>query len=204
MNGTQDTPSNIQAEPGAQTAQQAPAPAPGVGPGTWPAAPARAQDARTKSPALACILSAMPGLGQIYVGYYQRGFVHAIVVATLITILASPPHGAYSLIPLFSLFLAFFWLYNIIDAGRRATLYNQALAGAEDIAPPADLKMPGMRGSFLGGLLLIVVGAILLSNTRFNVPLDWVEEWWPLVPLGFGVYLLGKAIHERMGQTREE
>ena len=97
------------------------------------------------SPAVACCLSAMPGLGQVYVGYYQRGFLHAIVVAGLIAILASGEPGA--LTPLFGLFLAFFWLYNMIDAARRATLYNQALAGGHEPDLPADFESPGLGGS---------------------------------------------------------
>src|SRR5580765_3468184 len=87
----------------------------------------RVRDTRSKSPALAAILSMMPGLRQVYVGYYQRGFVHAAVVASLITILSS--NTVERLSPLFGLFLTFFWLYNIIDAARRASLYNDALAG---------------------------------------------------------------------------
>src|SRR5207247_139430 len=49
----------------------------------------RLRDTRSKSPALAAVLSMMPGLGQVYVGYYQRGFVHAAVVATLVTLLGT-------------------------------------------------------------------------------------------------------------------
>ena len=70
----------------------------------------------------------MPGLGQVYVGYYTRGFVHAIVVASIITVLNLE---VLELEPLFAMFLAFFWLYNIIDAGRRAAMYNHVLAGVK-------------------------------------------------------------------------
>jgi len=125
----------------------------------------RVRDTRSRSPALAAILSMMPGLGQVYVGYYQRGFVHAAVVASLITILAS--HTVERLSPLFGLFMTFFWLYNIIDAARRASLYNDALAGNPSIELPEDFKTPGIRGSVFGGIALIVAGFILLLNTRF-------------------------------------
>lgn len=159
------------------------------------AAPFRMRDARSKSPAFAAILSAMPGLGQVYVGYYQRGFVHAGVVAGLITILAS---GAVpKLIPLLALFMAFFWLYNIIDAARRASLYNDALAGNPSIDLPEDFKAPGIRGSIFGGATLVAVGFVMLLHTRFGVSLDWVEYWWPVAPMIFGAYLLGRAIMER-------
>ncbi len=121
-------------------------------PAAPPAAPASQYlsilDSRRKSPGLACFLSLMPGLGQVYVGYYQRGFVHAAVVATLITVLSSEIR---ELTPMVAIFLTFFWLYNIIDAGRRAALYNEVLAGRTGIELPADLMLPGLGGSMLGG-----------------------------------------------------
>jgi len=150
-----------------------------------------AGDPRRKHPLLALVLSAMPGLGQVYVGYYQRGFVHAIVVGTLLALIHS---GLGPLTPLAALFLAFFWLYNIVDAGRRAVLYNEALAGRAGIELPEDFKSPALRGSIPGGLAIIAVGGVLLSNTLFGVSLDWVRDWWPAALIIFGVYLVGRSI----------
>jgi hypothetical protein len=117
------------------------------------------------------------------------------VVASLITIISS---GAVEkLVPLLALFMAFFWLYNIIDAARRASLYNDALAGNPSIDLPEDFKAPGIRGSIFGGATLVTVGFIMLLHTRFGVSLDWVEDWWPLAPMILGAYLLGRAILER-------
>jgi len=172
----------------------------GAAPSRGPSAPlppplVRMRDSRSKSPALAALLSMMPGLGQVYVGYYQRGFVHALVIASLISILSS---GAVEgLNPLFSLFMAFFWLYNVIDAARRASLYNDAIAGNPTIELPQDFKTPGFRGSIFGGSALIAGGFILLLHTRFGISLDWVEQWWPVAPMIFGAYLLVRAIQER-------
>ena len=153
-------------------------------------------DPRSKSPALACFLSLMPGLGQVYVGYYQRGFVHAIVVGSLIAILAQQEGGGPEppLLPLFGMFLAFFWLYNVIDAGRRAALYNQALQGEGPVPLPDDLSVAGLRGSVAGGAILIVAGVVLLAHTRFGVSLEWLEAWWPLAPILFGAYLVAKGV----------
>lgn len=162
---------------------------------------ARPADPRQKSPFLAGLLSMMPGLGQVYVGYYQRGFVHALVVALLITVLAS---GVDSIAPLAALFLAFFWLYNVIDAARRASLYNQALAGISDVELPEDFKMPGFRGSVLGGVLIAASGVVLLLHTRFGYSLDWIEEWWPAALIGFGLYLVFKAWQDRPRPERSE
>ena len=46
-------------------------------------------DPRRKSPALAAMLSLVPGLGQVYLGYYQQGFINILVVAAIIAYLAS-------------------------------------------------------------------------------------------------------------------
>ena len=167
-----------------------------------PPAPVYGRDPRSKSPALAAVLSLMPGLGQVYVGYYQRGFVHVLVFAGIITLLASDALNV--LTPLFGLFLPFFCLYNIIDAARRASLYNEALAGRPSIDLPQDFKMPGLQGTFVGGFVLIVVGFILLLNTRFGVSLDWLEEWWPAAPILFGAYLLFRAIQDRRASESSE
>jgi len=180
--------------------------APGyAGPQAGPQAPQSAafgRDPRSKSPALAAVLSLMPGLGQVYVGYYQRGFAHLIVVAGIITLLASGAIDA--LTPLFGLFLAFFWLYNVIDAARRASFYNEALAGRSSIELPQDFKMPGFQGSIAGGAALMLVGFILLLNTRFGVSLDWVEEWWPAAPILFGAFLLYRAVQDRRASEISE
>ncbi len=174
-----------------------PPPPPSVPRPQVPSAPISAADPRVKSPAVACCLSLMPGLGQVYVGYYQRGFIHVLVAASIISLLAAGTLGP--LVPLAGLFLGFFWLYNMIDAVRRATLYNQALTGDADgdIELPADFKTPGLGGSIAGGVSLVAVGALLLANTRFGMSLDWIEEWWPAGLILFGAYLVWKAVQDR-------
>ena len=151
-------------------------------------------DPRHKSPLFATVLSVMPGLGQVYVGYYQRGFVNAIVVGALIALLGT---GLGPLTPLAALFLAFFWLYNIVDAGRRALLYNEVLAGRTGIELPEDFKGPALAGSIPGGLAVVVVGGVLLSHTLFGMPLDWIGEWWPAALILFGVYLVARSALSR-------
>ena len=155
---------------------------------------------RRKSQALAGVLSCMPGLGQIYVGYYRRGFTNLIVVASVITILTMRETGP--LIPLFALFLAFFWLYNIIDAVRIAGLYNDAVLGfgPEDLR--RELVLTGARGSLGGGIALVAAGFLFLLHTLFDVPLDWLKDWWPVLPIGFGIYLLWRGIQDRRAKER--
>ncbi len=147
-------------------------------------------DPRGKSPVLAALLSLMPGLGQVYVGYYVLGFTNILVIASLITLLA---HGLGDLTPLAALFLAFYWLYNVVDASRRASFYNQALAGLGPMELPKDIQMPGTGGSLFGGIALIVLGGLALAYTRFNVSMVWLERWWPAVLVILGAYLIFKS-----------
>jgi len=71
-----------------------------------------------KSPLTATLLSCMPGLGQVYVGYYQRGFVNIAVAAGVIFLLNQYELREFQ--PLLGVFLPFFWIYNMIDAARCA------------------------------------------------------------------------------------
>jgi hypothetical protein len=163
---------------------------------TYPTPAPHFRDPRLKSPLVAAVLSLMPGLGQVYVGYYPRGFLHCIVVAGVISVLYSTT-GEPAYLPLLGLFLAFFWLYNVIDAARLAALYNRVLSGGREPDLPEGFELPGIGGSIVGGSILILAGFAVLLHTRWGVSLDWVEEWWPVFPMLFGAYLLGKAIRER-------
>ena len=145
-------------------------------------------DPRKKSVMLAMLLSAMPGLGQVYVGYYNLAFRNILVICGLIGILATG--GMDDLEPVVGLFVAFYWLHNIVDAGRRASFYNQALAGLRPMELPEDIKMPQPMGSLVGGALLIAVGLMLFAHTMFRVPLEWLAHWWPLGLVGAGAWLI--------------
>lgn len=150
-----------------------------------------------KSPVCAVLLSVMPGLGHIYLGYVLRGFVHIVVVGCVIAILAES--NGDGLAPLLGLFLPFFWLFGLVDAGRRATLYNLALkGGAAPHLPDSDeFRLPKLGGSIPAGLILIAVGVIFLSNTLFDISLAWIEDWWPVAPIAFGAWLLYQGVKEK-------
>lgn len=156
-------------------------------------------DPRRKRPLYAAVLALMPGLGHIYVGYYRQAFQNILVVCFTILLLSS---GAFDRMePPFGLFLAFYWLYNIVDAVRRANLYNQALAGLRVMDLPDDvpspLPLPLRFGSLGGGIAFIVVGLILFSHTMFRWSLDWVGDWWPMGLVAVGAWLVYEDLKNR-------
>ena len=134
-----------------------------------------------KSPALAGFLSIMPGAGQVYVGHYLAGFTNILIFGSLITILSSGSvRGAE---PFFGMLLPFFWVFNIVDAVRRARLYNLHAVGGVEESLPTDSPL-------VGGVILAVLGLILTLTVTFGMSLDWLENVWPLAILGAGVYLI--------------
>jgi hypothetical protein len=161
---------------------------------------------RRKSPVLAAILSLLPGLGQVYVGYYIRGFINIVVVASTIMLLANGARVAVeggdfqqhlTVAPLIGFFMVFYWFYNMIDAWRIASFYNEALLGASAGDLKREMTLPSGGGSLIGGIFLVAVGLMLFLNTMFDMPLGWIRDWWPLAPVGFGVYLIVQAVKER-------
>lgn len=156
-----------------------------------PVAMYSARDPRRKSLFLTILLSFMPGLGHAYVGYQQRGFVHFLIFFSTVAIVSSGELD--NLMPLFGSFIPFFWFFNQIDAVRRATFYNLALEGVENMPVPDELTPPSVGGSYVGGVALLVGGVLALSNTLFNLPLIWLEDWWPMAPIAFGAYLVYRA-----------
>ncbi|MDH3629280.1 MAG: hypothetical protein OEV00_13310 [Acidobacteriota bacterium] len=160
------------------------------------AAPTVVADPRRRLIALACFLSIMPGLGQIYVGYYKVGFIHILTVASTIALLANDV--ARPLTPLLALFLAFFWLYNIVDAGRRAFAYNFALSNNTEeaaITMPEGFGFPP-GGTILAGLIITGLGLAFLAENVWDISMLWVEDWWPVAPIAFGLYLLSRGWKE--------
>jgi hypothetical protein len=181
---------------------------PGTGLGKLPYAPLGIQqkellrqDPRYKSTVLATVMSLVPGLGQVYVGYYQQGFINIVVIAGLIALLAHDGVQEY-LVPFLAFFMVFYWFFNLVDAYRKATYYNQALIGLGALELPEGGQMPGMRGSLFGGLVMIVAGGIALSYTLFGLPLQWIERWWPLALVLMGVFLLYQSIVSRRKQRK--
>ena len=123
------------------------------------------------------------------------------IVALVITLVASSSVQGVDVF--FGLFLAFFWLYNIIDANRKAVLFNQALDGVNGIELPEDFQLPE-KGSMSAGVVLVVIGLILFFNTKFDMSLEWLEEWWPLAAVGFGIYLIVKGRQSKSLQSTED
>ena len=165
--------------------------------GMWEPSQRQLFDPRRKSPFLAAALAVIPGVGQLYIGYYVRGMVSAAAFLSAVMLAGAGP-GALS--PMFGMSAVFIWVFNIIDAGRMAALYNHAAAGNQVSKMPEDFKLPKVGGSISGGIALLLFGGIALSNTAFDYSLEWLEDWWPVFPLAFGAYLLVRGVIDALAE----
>ena len=149
------------------------------------------ENSRRKSGVLAMVLSLFPGLGQIYVGYYQLGFSFALTAITIIAMLNSDFGRGKE--PFLGTFLAFFWLFNLVDANRRAQHYNRFMAGQQGSDVPEGFKSAGGIGSVPVGVILVLVGILIIMDLNFGVSMEWLENWWPLAMVVFGGWLIFKG-----------
>ncbi len=176
--------------------QTRPDPAADPGRQQWQQTPHRRSDLPYKQAWLAGFLSGIfPGVGQLYVGYYRQAITVGVIFIALITGVSS--EAVPGLEPFFGMSIGFCWLFGIIDASRRAQAINRALDGYGDQPLPADMELPGGGGSTAGGAALVVLGVVLVANTAFDVSLDWLQDWWPLVLVGFGAWLMVKARQDK-------
>ena len=80
--------------------------------------------------------------------------------------------------------------------------YNNEVTGQTGtIAGGESNTVGGSYGSIGGGLAMVAFGAILLANTRFDMSLAWVEDWWPAAIILFGAYLVFKAMQEKAQES---
>ena len=151
-----------------------------------PRADVRAPRTDEPYPWLAALLSIVPCLGHLYARAPGRAlglFVSWIVAITML------PFGL-------NIAAAFFlWFFGIFDAYREAQIAN-----LDD--PDAGRSGRGSGGLALG-VFLAVTGGLLLAHHVFGLTFDWLREWWPLVLIAGGVYLIGEWLVKRLRSSRD-
>jgi len=161
------------------------------------------------NPTVAGILGAVPlGLGAVYCGQYVKGLVHlGIFVLAIIAESSDIPWYAHAAL---GLFLAFFWVYQIMDAVRTARAIQAGdpapdpfglvsmFGGSTSSGPGANPSGLGAGGPIPHGeptkvpvaaAVLIGLGLLFLVTSTFNFSL---HRYWPLILIVLGVYVFAK------------
>ena len=142
-----------------------------------------------KNPNLAAFLSLFPGLGNVYNGLYMRGITFFLVIVSLIAIVVENH-------PLFGMAIAFFWLFNVIDAYRQAALINYGYA--QDLGLVDLPRHPrASQGGLLAGILLTLIGLVAVGEQYFDLRLDWIFDLWPFALVAIGGWLIWSSVRDR-------
>lgn len=142
-----------------------------------------------KNPLFAAVLSLFPGMGHIYNGLYMRGITFFIVVLSLISIASNGPD-------IFGFAVAFFWLFNVIDTYRQATLINYGYA--QDLGLMDMPKHPrASQGGILAGALLTLIGLFAIVERYFYIRLDWLFDLWPFGLVVAGAWMIWASVRDR-------
>jgi hypothetical protein len=160
-----------------------PPPAPGVTPAP-PVAYAAPRIPPVKSPAVAGVLSILPGVGHVYLGLYTRAAVFFAVWVLSMSI-AGHAHGPVGVI------VPFWWFFVLIDAVRQAQAINACCPpGGLSVTAPAQDDFATVRaGGSLGlGVFLILIGAWFLLDRFVTIDLSFLVDWWPLLLVLFGAW----------------
>jgi hypothetical protein len=145
------------------------------------------------NPALAGILAGFfPfGVGAVYSGQYAKGLAHLVTFAVLVWG-ASSARGGFETV--FGLGIAFFYIYQIVDAVRSAKAIQMGLPAPD----PFGLAQTFGAGEKVdttkvptAAIVLIGLGAIFLLHTMGGWFFE-LDRFWPVILIALGVWLFAR------------
>src|SRR5712692_1659672 len=131
------------------------------------------------------------GVGAVYTGQYAKGLAHLVTFAVLVWG-ANSARGGFE--TLFGLGIAFFYVYQIIDAVRSA----KAIQMGQPAPDPFGLAQTFGAGEKvdttkvpMAAIVLIGLGTLFLLHTMggwfFNL-----DRFWPVILIALGVWLFAR------------
>jgi hypothetical protein len=164
-----------------------------------PATVARPLSGSGPNPAVAGILAGFfPfGVGAVYCSQYAKGLAHLLIFALLI--FGVDHAGSWDW--LFGIGIAFFYVYQIIDAVRTA----HAVQAGQPAPDPFGLAQTfGAGEKFdsskvpMGAVVLIGLGALFLLHTMGIMEYGF-GRFWPLILIGLGIWMFYRNYERSRG-----
>lgn len=150
---------------------------------------------KNKSAPLASIISAIiPGSGFIYLGNYLKGFLYFLVfISLIILIVNSSAWGRTSMaseVVFFSLFLAGFYIFQIIDTFNEAqkSSIETPLKNSSDFEDHSSLS---------SGVLILILGILFQLRNLGVISFRNIIRLWPLILIGIGIKIVIQYYFEK-------
>lgn len=165
----------------------------GPGPAFRPPSPASSGP----NPTVAGILAGFfPfGVGAVYTGQYAKGLAHLSIFVLLVAgCNAADSANSDTLAAICGIGLAFFYVYQIIDAVRTA----KAIQMAQPVPDPFGLAATFGGGTKIetrnipiGAIVLILIGVLFLLNTMGLTEFG-LGRFWPLILIALGGWMFAR------------
>jgi hypothetical protein len=154
-----------------------------------PVVSARATSGPNPNPTVAGILAGFfPfGVGAVYCSQYAKGLAHLLVFALLI--FGADHAGNFDWV--FGIGIAFFYVYQIIDAVRTARALQEGLPAPDPLGLGQSFSMGEKFDSGkvpVGAVVLIGLGVLFLLHTMGIMQYGF-DRFWPLLLIFFGGWL---------------
>ena len=145
------------------------------------------------NPALAGILGAIPfGVGAVYNGQYGKGLAHLVIFSLLVAGTNASGRGSDTLNVVCGIGIAFFIVYQILDAVRSA----RAIQAGQAPPDPFGLTEMVTGGARIdssriptGAIVLILLGVLFLLNTISDFG---AHRFWPILLIVLGMWLFAR------------
>jgi TM2 domain-containing membrane protein YozV len=150
------------------------------------------------SPGLAGVLAGFfPfGVGQVYTGQYAKGLAHLLIFTALV--FGASTSNSDQMGAVFGLSIAFFYVYQIIDAVRSAKALQMGVAPPDPFGLARTFgtgeKTPDVRQIPIGAVILIGLGILFLFDTLGIFRFRAIGHFWPVILIVLGVWMLMKRM----------
>ena len=141
------------------------------------------------NPALAFFLGFLPGLGAFYNEQFGKGIIHLAIFLFLFILGVDGAVSGGAEAALW-LCVAGLWVYMPIDAYRTAKAKQAGLA----LNDPLENFS---KGKPIGPALIIFIGILLLLHNFDWFPWWRVQQFWPLVLIGLGIFMFRNRLGNR-------
>src|ERR1700686_5382 len=135
------------------------------------------------------------GVGAVYTGKYAKGLAHLAIFVLLIAGANASDHGHSEALGIIcGLGIAFYYIYQIIDAVRSA----KAIQMAQPIPDPFGLAATFSGGEKIetskipmGAIVLILLGVLFLLHTMGLMEYG-LDRFWPVILIAVGGWLFAR------------
>ncbi|MBP6619742.1 MAG: PspC domain-containing protein [Leadbetterella sp.] len=103
----------------------------------------------------------------------------------------------------FPIVISYLIMWAVLPKHQFEMVTNSEVYDSSTILKPiADMSNQSRNGNMVGGLILIILGAVFSFKTFFDINLfSYLKNMWPLILIGLGVWIIVKDKDDNNGDV---